>query len=125
MEGFDWVTSRALCSPGKVFEKLYLQVKEDVEARNKLLAASRDAFYVEANNSRFSVSVPTSPLHPRILFSLVNGETIMVEDGKGKLIFEATLTLNDQGECRLKVNGQEREFWQVRRMALEDLFFPS
>jgi hypothetical protein len=37
---------------------------------------------------------------------------------------KATLTLNDMGECRLKINGQEREFWQFRRTALEDLFFP-
>jgi hypothetical protein len=29
----------------------------------------------------------------------------------------------EAGSCCLKVNGEEREFWQVRRMALEDLMF--
>jgi len=31
--------------------------------------------------------------------------------------------MNDQGECKLHANEQEREYWQVRRMALEDLMF--
>jgi hypothetical protein len=34
-------------------------------------------------------------------------------------------TINDEGKCRLKVGGIEREFWQVRRMALEALFFET
>ena len=38
-------------------------------------------------------------------------------------MFEVTLTFADEGECRLNVNGEDREFWQVRRMALEELFF--
>ena len=49
---------------------------------------------------------------------------ISVSDGS-KRLFEATLTLDDTGECRLKVNGQEREFWQFRKMALEALFFDA
>jgi len=38
-------------------------------------------------------------------------------------MFEVTLSFNDQGECQLKVNGEERDYWQVRRMALEELMF--
>jgi hypothetical protein len=34
-----------------------------------------------------------------------------------------TLTFNYKGECKLNVNEKERELWQVRRMALEDLMF--
>jgi hypothetical protein len=45
--------------------------------------------------------------------------------GDGIKAFEATPTVNDEGKCRLKVNGIEREFWQVRRMALEKLFFET
>jgi hypothetical protein len=40
-------------------------------------------------------------------------------------MFAVTLTFNDQGECQLNVNGEERDYWQVRRMALEDLMFHS
>jgi hypothetical protein len=46
-----------------------------------------------------------------------------VQDDTGKKMFEVTLTLSDEGECRLNVNEKERELWQVRRMALEELLF--
>jgi hypothetical protein len=34
-----------------------------------------------------------------------------------------TLTLDDSGKCCLNVNAQERDCWQVRRVALEDLMY--
>jgi len=122
MGDFDWVSMRALYSSLTVFEKLKLQVQKDVEARNKYLAERRDAFHVKLDNNRFSIFVPTNPLRPGVVFSVAD-ETIFVKDGKGELMFKATLTLNDEGECRVKINGQEREFWQMRKMALEELFF--
>jgi hypothetical protein len=48
-----------------------------------------------------------------------------VRDAKGEPMFEVTLTFSDHGECKLKVNHEEREYWQVRRMALEGLMFAS
>ena len=122
MENFDWVTARAKCSLVEVFEKLRLQVGVDVQTRNKLLSDPRDAFSVIESEAKpsFSVIVPSNPL-PSITFSL-SDERIGVSH-KGRLIFEATLTLGDDGECRLKINGKERELWQMRRMALEELFF--
>lgn len=38
-------------------------------------------------------------------------------------IMEITLAFNDHGECKLRVDGQDREPWQVRRLALENLMF--
>jgi hypothetical protein len=38
-------------------------------------------------------------------------------------MFEVGLTFTDEGECKLIVNKEPRDFWQVRRMALEDLLF--
>jgi len=38
-------------------------------------------------------------------------------------MFDVTATFSDEGECRLEVNGKERDLWQVRRMALEELLF--
>jgi hypothetical protein len=38
-------------------------------------------------------------------------------------MFDTTATFGDEGEGRLKVKGQERGLWQVRRMALEELLF--
>jgi hypothetical protein len=38
-------------------------------------------------------------------------------------MFEVTLIFNDEGQCKLNVNGKERDLWQVQRMALEELLF--
>ena len=48
---------------------------------------------------------------------------ISVFDKHDKTMFEATPSLNDEGECVLKVNDKERHLWQVRKMALENLLF--
>jgi hypothetical protein len=57
-----------------------------------------------------------------VYFKLENNN-ISVRDEEHVLLFEATVGLNDVGECKPKINGQEREVWQMRRMSLEKLFF--
>jgi hypothetical protein len=57
-----------------------------------------------------------------VTFSLAE-HAIFVRDDKGVAMFEVTLTFDDRGECKLNVNGEERDYWQVRRMALEELMF--
>jgi hypothetical protein len=43
---------------------------------------------------------------------------------RGQNTFMIALTLNDEGRCKLSVDGgPQQEQWQVRRMALEGLFF--
>jgi hypothetical protein len=39
------------------------------------------------------------------------------------VLLEAGLTLNDEGECRLRTGEQELTFWQFRKRALYNLFF--
>lgn len=60
--------------------------------------------------------------HRSVSFSLI-GEVIVFRDDQKDVSIAAGLTLNDSGECRLKVGSDERESWQFRRAALEDLFF--
>jgi hypothetical protein len=58
-----------------------------------------------------------------VYFKLEDGKiTVMDSDG---ITFEATVMLNDMGDCKPKINGQERELWQMRRTALEKLFFAA
>jgi hypothetical protein len=61
-------------------------------------------------------------VHRSVIFSLAE-HAIVVRDEKGDAMFEVNATFSDEGECRLKVNGEERALWQVRRMALEELLF--
>jgi hypothetical protein len=49
----------------------------------------------------------------------------LVRDNIGDPLLDVTLTFSARGECQLIVNNEVRDFWQVRRMALEDLLFHS
>ena len=40
-------------------------------------------------------------------------------------MFKVTLAYSNEDDCRLRVNHEDRKYWQVRRMALEGLMFPS
>ena len=120
---FDWVTKRSQCSLPNVFKALRLQVEEDVKTRNALRPNNSPyEFSVAENGDDFTVLLEAKDLHRSVIFSLAE-HAILVRDDKGKKMFEATLTFDDGGECRLHVNQEERELWQVRRMALEELLF--
>jgi hypothetical protein len=123
MSTFDWVTERSSCSLPNVFKKLRLQVEEDVKARNALRPNNSPyKFSVADTGGDFMVLLEAKDVHKSVTFSLAQ-RGILVRDDKGKPMFEVTLTFNDEGECKLNVNEQELDFWQVRRMALEDLLF--
>ena len=121
--GFDWVTERSSCSLPKVFNTLRLQVEEDVKTRNSLRPnPPAYEFLVTHDTGQFAVLLKAKELQKTVAFSLADN-AILVRDDQGKPMFEVTLAFDDSGKCRLNVNAQERDFWQVRRMALEDLMY--
>jgi hypothetical protein len=120
---FDWVTQRSSCSLPKIFKELRLQVEEDVKTRNALRPNNSPyEFSVAENGGEFTVLLEAKDAHRSVVFNLAE-HAILVRDDKGDQMFEVTLTFNDEGDCRLHVNDEERDLWQVRRMALEDLLF--
>jgi hypothetical protein len=121
---FDWVTALSECSVAQVFEVLRLQVKSDIETREALRPQTHRhyAFKFVSNGRTFAALVEGHKVHRVVRFGL-EAQSITVRDDKETVVFTATTTLNDDGDCRLKINGQERELWQVRKMALEGLLF--
>ena len=120
---FDWVTERSSCSLPNVFKKLRLQAEEDVKTRNALRPNNSPyEFSVADTGGDFTVLLKAKDVQRSVTISLAE-HAILVRDDKGNLMFDVTLTFNDEGECELKVNGQELDFWQVRRMAFEELLF--
>jgi hypothetical protein len=120
---FDWVTERSSCSLPKVFKTLRLQVEEDIKSRNALRPSNSPyEFSIAENAGDFTVTLQAKDVRQSVIFSLTE-HTISVRDDKSNPMFEVTLTFTDEGKCRLNVNNQPRELWQVRRMALEELFF--
>jgi hypothetical protein len=126
---FDWVTARNGCSIRKVFETLRLQIENDIKIRNESLQSDQKRHY------GYSYGIATAVggfrvflegvvgMHQTVAFSITQKGSILASDEEGNTVIEGTPTISDDGKCRLKVNGQERELWQIRKMALEDLFF--
>ena len=120
---FDWVTGRSSGTLPKVFNVLRLQVEEDVKTRNALrLNYSPYEFFITENTGEFKVLLKAKELQQAVTFSL-GDRAIQVRDGQENKMFEVMVTFDGSGKCRLQVNGEDRDFWQVRRMALEDLMF--
>ena len=121
-ESFDWVAARAACSLLVIFEKLKLQIKSDIESRNATRPPNMQyAFsFVDGKTTRFSVVVEGNQVRDSLEFSL---EEYIYVRGKNGVILKADVALCDDGECRVKIDGQAFDLWQVRKKALEEFFF--
>lgn len=120
---FDWVTERSSCTLPKVFTMLRMQVEDDVNIRNaQRLKNSSYRFLVKEDVGELTVLLEAEGVNQSVIFKLAD-HAILVHGGDGSSMFEVTLAFDDQGKCRLSVNNEQRDFWQVRRMALEGLFF--
>jgi hypothetical protein len=119
----DWVTARFACSLPTVFKQLMLQVEDDIKTRNNLRPNNSPyEFSVTEDGDEFTVILTAGDVRRSVIFSLAE-HAIGVRDSRGKVMFDVTLSFNDEGECKLNVQEKERELWQVRRMALEELLF--
>ncbi len=121
--GFDWVVERSACSLPKVFRELMAQTGLDVNTRNKLRPNNAPyQFSIAEKGSDFVVTVQAGEVRKSVTFSLTD-HSIVVKNGEGLTMFEVTLSFSEYGDCRLRVNEKDLDYWQVRRMALEDLMF--
>jgi hypothetical protein len=120
-----WVKKRFACSLPNVFNTLRLQVEADVKARNELRPPNSPyEFSVGENVGEFTVFLKGKDLQRAVVFSLAD-HAIVVRDDKGNPMFDVTVMFSDEGECTLNVNEKPCDFWQVRRLALEEIMFRS
>lgn len=131
-EDSTWVHQRHECSLGKVFELLRTQVRDDVAARQKMVApedfrigpgASHSFTFVDGANS-FTVKLEGRGLDERVSF-LREPLSIKATNTNGEIIIEGSPTLNPERECVLKIASKEFPIWYFRKLALEELFFES
>lgn len=121
---FDWVTARRNCSGAKVMELLSLEAKKNVESIKTINQGRvREPVQYVGFDGGFSI-VTDSFRSTGLRFSLMD-DNIYVHDSAGQLKLTASLTLNDQGKCRLLVEGQELDRWQLLKRVLEPLFFSA
>jgi hypothetical protein len=121
----DWVKERAGCTIERMFSLLYQAVEEDVKGINQTLKLPEYyAFLIILSKDGKSFTVRRAEtIRPSVRFA-VDGEIIKVSDDAGIRRLEYRIILSDEGRCQLTENGTPLEQWQVRRAALEGLFFP-
>ena len=124
---FDWINARADCSMLLVFLKLQSECEADVESMNKRSVAMepqgvKPHFCCESNEAKTQFWV-FGNVAPRMTVRFVlHNDHIAVETSGEKL--SITLTLNNEGKCKLRVDGaDELDRWQLRKLVLEELFF--
>jgi hypothetical protein len=124
---FDWVSERHACLPAKILAKLRMQIEVDVEKRKELMnAAERERmnFSIIDDDQRFVVQVEgRNHLYRGVKFGLTYTGITVHNTSDNKQLYEATLTLSDDGECRLRISDKEYNLWQFRKLVLHDLFF--
>ena len=127
-DDFDWVSAQAGCAPASMFERLRVGVQQDVERRNALAALDGERFEFSEDGESFDVArLEGSRFSEQRIAALVRfarvGRRINVHGEDVDVDFTAILTLDQAGQCRFVVGEALYTDWEIRRMALEMLFF--
>jgi hypothetical protein len=125
-ENFNWVKERFHCSLAVIFKELEHGVREDMAILKQLYPKDRATLDVSSSNNCFTVLLIADPMTSLITNSvefLLTREGIKVENKDKTQSFMVTLTLNHEGQCKLKVGTDELDQWQFRKIVLEKLFF--
>jgi hypothetical protein len=119
-----WVEERAKCELKPAFASLQSAVERDVAEYNaifKTIGNSGIALQNSAAHLDFSV-YRKGELDGLVTFGVV-GDHIAVRDPWSVKTFDAIPVLTKDGRCVFRVSAEEIEQWQLRRNALEGLFF--
>jgi hypothetical protein len=121
-----WVERRAACTAAQIFNELCSGIENDVNVINAARKLSdENRFSADMMQTGTAIAIGQSRIVPRkrVIVAL-SGQEIEVHDEATPLEWSATVALNDEGRCILKLeDGSEIEQWQFRKKALETLFF--
>jgi len=124
-DDFDWVGAQAKCTAGLMFERLRTRVEEDVRRRNSLLDRQdgwKFEFYAEDGMFEVSRLIRAGKVGAVVQFERV-GRRIHVQGEDIDVDFTAIVSVDTTGVCRFVVGEALYSDWEIRRMALELLFF--
>ena len=124
-DDFDWVGAQAKCSAALMFERLRTRVEEDVRRRNSLFDRQdgwKFEFYGEDDMFEVSRLVAQGKVRGVVQFERA-GRRIHVQGEDVDVDFTAVVTVDTPGVCRFVVGEAMYSDWELRRLALELLFF--
>lgn len=127
MEDFDWVAAQAACTTEQMFQRLQEGARKDVERRNASGFGRKDQWQFELNaddEQSFEVARtgPSSTGSAFVTFER-DGTRINVSGDGVDVQFTAITGINPAGQCRYFVGEHEYLGWEVRKLALDVLFF--
>ncbi len=113
-----------LSSLAQVFKELQIKIEADVITANAIRKLTgNDQFQTKPlNHSGFVVYCVQRSENVRFF---LEADHIEIQNDLTHEKCNLTITLNEEGRCKLVSNGAELEHWQVRRNALDRLFFGS
>jgi hypothetical protein len=127
-QDFNWVKARAKCTIASIFSALHRGAEEDVAEANVIKMEQFSGYAAPplavATNNRGNHFVvhEEGNIETAVKFTLTR-DHIMIAVGGTQ--YTVTVTLSDEGRCKLRVNVEEQTYeqWQVRKRVLEELFF--
>lgn len=125
-DNFDWVTAQAGCSAAQMFQKLQDGAQADVERRNAAAPGGHESWSFEfhADEDRFEVvRVAESSKGGAAVTFQREGPRINIEGDGVDVRITAVVGINPTGACRYFVGELEFLGWEVRKQALDLLFF--
>jgi hypothetical protein len=124
-DDFDWVSAQSACTSTLMFERLLEGARKDVERRTVAGGDLRFEFHNDEPD-QFEVSrATTSGKVTAVVTFEHNGPRIEIHADGVDVEMTAVVGINAAGECRYFVGEAEYLGWEIRKMALDVLFFES
>lgn len=123
-DNFDWVTAQATCSAPTMFQKLLDGARADVERRNGANFGRADnwRFEFHQDEDEFEVARIGGSRSAAVTFHR-EGPRININGDGIDVLLTAVVGINATGDCRYFVEEAEYLGWEVRKLALDQLFF--
>lgn len=123
-DNFDWVGAQAGCSVVEMFQKLQDGARADVERRNGVARADDWRFEIHVHDDGFEVvRIGGSSKDGAVVTFEREGPRINIAGDGVDVRITAVVGINPSGECRYFVGELEYLGWEVRKHALDQLFF--
>ena len=126
-DNFDWVTAQAGCSVELMFQRLQDGTRADVERRNGATFGRRDdwrfEFHEDEGQGFEVVRIAGSSKASAVVSFAREGSRIEITGDGVDVQITAIVGINPHGDCRYYVGEAEYLGWEVRKQALDMLFF--
>jgi hypothetical protein len=126
-DNFDWVTAQAGCSADLMFQKLEEGARADVERRNGATFGRKDdwrfEFHPDEGDGFEVVRMAGSSRAGATVTFFREGTRIEITGDGIDVQITAIVGINPHGDCRYYVGEIEYLGWEVRKQALDLLFF--